>query len=248
MATKKSKAAVRSYSLIRDETFAQMHAAMLALRSSAKRTAASRGAEAAIIGPIIDLRAGDLVLAPAHLFPDALLTDERLHFPSTRKVSRRESLQNSIAVVSPLSTSAVVTVAAGAAFNRHIAANDSVIVAFGTTDAANHDAWLAALHLAGKYRLPVLFVLLQGDEAEAARIGSAAMAAGVITVPVDTADVVAMYRVAFESLARARRRTSATLIVSTQYKLENEEPGRAEDPLKKMETYLKNKGIPIKPS
>jgi hypothetical protein len=247
MATKKSDAAARSYSLITDQKFQQMHAAMMSLRTSARRSATLKGAEASIVGTTIDLRPSDLILAPAHLLPEALLVADHLYFPSMRKPTRKSLLENSIPVVSSVSAPSVLTIAAGAALGRHTTKNESVIVAFGTTDAANRDAWLAAFHLAGKHRLPILFVLLPGDEVEAAHIGSKAVSAGVITVPVDTADVVAMYRVAFESLARARRRTSATLIVSTPYKLENEKPGRAEDPLRKMEIYLKNKGISLKP-
>lgn len=243
MATKKSSKPTRSYSLISDEKFQQMYAAMLSMRTHAKRNALSKGSEASIIGSIIDLRPGDLVVAPAHLFPPALIKDERLQLLPTR---RRQSAENSIPLVSLASAPAVLTIAAGAALGRHTAANDSVVVAFGTTDTASRESWAEALRIAGRYKLPILFVLLQGDESEAAFIGSAATSAGVITIPVDTADVVAMYRVAFESLARARRRTSTALIVSTHYKLEDEKSRRAEDPLKKLETYLENKGISTK--
>ncbi len=240
MAMKRNTTNTRRYSLISDRKFQQMYAAMAALRTQAKHRSASRGAEASIVGTIIDLRPGDLVLAPTHLFPEALLVDERLQLLPTR---RTQSAENSIPVVSLPSASAVLTVAAGAALGRHTADDDSVVVAFGTTATANSEAWLQALRLAGRYKLPILFVLLPGDEKEAAFIGSEAASAGVIPISVDTADVVAMYRVAFESLARARRRTSTALIVSTAYKLENGKSRRVEDPLKKLETYLKNKGI-----
>jgi hypothetical protein len=243
MATKKSTISARSYSLISDRKFQEMYAAMVALRTHAKRRSASRGAEASIVGSLIDLRPGDLIVAPANLFPEALLVNERLHLLPAR---RAQSASNGIPVIAPASASAVLTIAAGAALGRHTAANESVVVAFGTTDAANTESWSEALRLAGRYKLPILFVLLPGDEKEAAFIGSEGASAGVITIPVDTADVVAMYRVAFESLARARRRTSTALIISTSYKLENEKPRRAEDPLKKLETYLKTKGISTK--
>ena len=242
MATKKSSKTVPGYSLITNQKFQQMHAAMSALRTHAKRKGPSTGAEASIIASVIDLRPSDLVLAPANLFPEALLRNNRLQLLSTR---RTDSAENGIPVISLASAAAVLTIAAGAALGRHTAANDSVVVAFGTTNGKSREAWLEALQLAGRHKLPVLFVLLPGDEAEAAFISSQAMSAGVISVPVDTADVVAMYRVAFESLARARRRTSTALIVSTPYKLVNGKSRRPDDPLKKLEIYLKAKGIPI---
>ena len=243
MATKKSTTPTRGYSLISDQKFRQMHAAMLSLRTHAKRKGLSKGAEASIVGTIIDLRPSDLVLAPLHLFPSTLIRDERLQLMPARRI---QSAKNSIPVISSASDHAMLTIAAGAALGRHTAANDSVVVAFGTTDIANRESWIEALRIAGRYRLPILFVLLPGDEEVAAFIGSEATSAGVITIPVDTADVVAIYRVAFESLARARRRTSTALIVCTPYKVENGKPGRAEDPVKKLEAYLKAKGITTK--
>ena len=243
MATKQVKKAALSYSLISDQKFQQMYSAMTALRRSAKRNAASNGAEAPIVATLIDLRPGDLVIAPTHLLPEALLKDERLQFMPAKRTG---SQPIGVAIISSTLASAVLTIGAGAALGRNTTANDSVIVAFGTTDAASRESWLEALRLAGKHKLPILFVLLQGDAEAAAFIGSQSMSAGVISVPVDSADVVAMYRVAFESLARARRRTGATLIVCTPYSLEDQMPRRAEDPLKKLETYLRKKEIPIK--
>lgn len=243
MATKQVRKAAPSYSLISDQKFQQMYAAMATLRRSAKRNAASRGAEAPIVATLIDLRPGDLIIAPTHLLPDALLNDERLQF---KPVKRAGAQILGIPVVASPSAGSVPAIAAGAALGRNTAANDSVIVAFGITDTVSRESWLEALRLTGRYKLPILFVLLQGDAEDAAFLGSQAMTAGVISVPVDSADVVAMYRVASESLARARRRTGATMIVSTPYKLEDEQSRRAEDPLKKLETYLRKKGISLK--
>lgn len=249
MPTKTSKKSAPSYSLISDKTFQRMHAAMATLRSSAKRNAGSRGAEAAIAGTIVDLRPSDLILAPTSLFPATMVADGLLQLTSS---GRKTSLDTSIPIISTTSPGAGPIIAAGAALGRSTAAlergtlqHDSVIVAFGTPGVAHRPDWLEALRLAGAHRLPILFVLLPGDEAEAARIGSEAVSAGVITIPVDTSDAVAIYRVAFESLARARRRTATTLIVSTQYKIEDAKPSRSEDPIKKLESYLKNKGIAI---
>ena len=141
-----------------------------------------------------------------------------------------------------------MTMAAGAALAHHGPANSDtnarVIIAFSTTD--HQKSWQQALRLAGRHLSPILFVLLDAEGAAAARIGSDAVAAGVITVPVDAADAVAMYRVAFESIARARRRTGSTLILSTPYRIKGLKPPRNEDPVTKMELYLKHKGISIK--
>ena len=59
-------------------------------------------------------------------------------------------------------------------------------------------------------------------------------------IPVDGADVVAVYRVATESISHARRGNGPTLIDCLPYCIEGEPK---DDPLRKMEVYLSHKGL-----
>jgi TPP-dependent pyruvate/acetoin dehydrogenase alpha subunit len=62
-------------------------------------------------------------------------------------------------------------------------------------------------------------------------------------IPVDGSDVVAVYRVATESIAHARKGNGPTLIDCVAYRLEGQRRAKREDPLGKMETYLAGKGL-----
>jgi len=228
MATKRTTAASKkkkaSYSLISDDTFRKMLWSMTRLRTTSKRGVA-RNLEAVLIGATLDLKDTDFVTAPVGIFP-------------TRYTAAFKQ-----AAASP-------TLGAGAAWTLQSSETESVVVAFGDTVNIPREVWLEAFALAGKYLLPVLFVLLPGSgdaERTAAEITSDAVAAGVITIPVDRNDAVAIYRVAYESLARARRRTGATLIVSTAYALEGSAPSASDDPVAHLKAYLKAKGISTRP-
>jgi TPP-dependent pyruvate/acetoin dehydrogenase alpha subunit len=269
----------KSFSLISDETFRRMYAAMLGCRMMEERTrrelrsrrtrkqlAAAPppstpllGEEALVVGTTIDLLPEDTIAAPSG--------EVVLRSPSqpARKKPRgkaaqaeqalAESRKNVIAFAA--STGAQLTIGTGVALAYKDTATDKkppVVVAFGNADGESEGSWHEALHLAGRHQLPILFVLRPGGLKQEPKQASAVLAsileraklAGVTTIPVDYTDVVAMYRVSFESIARARKRTGATLIVSTQFTIEGEGRSASKqnpDPIKRMEEYLANKGL-----
>jgi TPP-dependent pyruvate/acetoin dehydrogenase alpha subunit len=226
--------ATSTYSLISNDTLRQMYTSMVQLRARARgKHAAARGLEAVMIATTLQLREHDLILAPAGLFPVARGT-------SSDSVQRL-----------PLIAHDQLTIGAGAALGQKAAGGNGVVVAFGSAQRTNQDAWQQALHLVAVHRLPAIFVLLpprNGTRAarDASSVASDAMSAGVIAIPVEAVDAVAIYRVAFESLARARRGTGATLIVATHYELDDAPQRKSDkptDPLAHMRSYLRNKGI-----
>ncbi|MFY9746743.1 MAG: hypothetical protein WA891_03495 [Acidobacteriaceae bacterium] len=106
--------------------------------------------------------------------------------------------------------------------------------------------------MASGAQLPVLFVE-DGPKAEAERParrgrGKNAPAANEYpTIPVDTQDVVAMYRVAHESIARAREGGGPTHIVGVRWKLQAKGRTRmpaSEDPVFHLERWLMARGLP----
>ncbi len=89
------------------------------------------------------------------------------------------------------------------------------------------------LERASAKRLPILFVRHSTDLSEA----DGAREFGVPVIPVDGADVVAVYRVATESITHARKGNGPTLIDCIF------DPAQAHDPIPKMEAYLSRKGL-----
>jgi len=222
--TAKSSGKAPVHALISDATLRQIYESMRRLRRAFRgEHATARGLEAVLAATTLQLRAGDMVFSPPGLV---------------------SQLPDGVPVYA---SDAGILLAAGAALGRRDA---SVVMVFCRAERRDRDAWQAALPLAAKHRLPLLFVLLPagvGSAAarEAASIASKATDAGVIAIPVDCADAVALYRVAFESLARARRATGPTLIVATPYALEHGPRRGAEmdDPLARMKAYLQSKGL-----
>jgi hypothetical protein len=110
------------------------------------------------------------------------------------------------------------------------AVDRKITVAFSSGDTGFPEA---ALKRAGAKRLPVIFVRHTSVLSEA----FGALESGVPVIPVDGADVVAVYRVATESISHARKGNGPTLIECFF------DPSEAHDPILKMEAYLTRKGI-----
>ncbi|MGB6973317.1 MAG: thiamine pyrophosphate-dependent enzyme [Terracidiphilus sp.] len=119
------------------------------------------------------------------------------------------------------SPAAQLHLANGAAFALKPQANKPLVVALCGSGAAPDEAWQQALDFAGAHTLPILFLCLsQASDAAALAEANAhfdqlftlAGSARVPTIVVDAQDAVAVYRVASESISRARLRRGPTLI------------------------------------
>jgi TPP-dependent pyruvate/acetoin dehydrogenase alpha subunit len=93
----------------------------------------------------------------------------------------------------------------------------AVAMAFAGDAELPPSAWMKALSQAARRSLPVVFVSLRTEGEAPAFLGTAAipaecMAFGVPVITVDGSDAVAVYRVAYESLSRARQLSNPTLI------------------------------------
>ncbi len=106
----------------------------------------------------------------------------------------------------------------------------------------NLQPWLDAMEIARAHALPVVFVCPPLNEKAIRQLASFAAAPGteLPRITVDGNDPVAVYRVAHESIDRARRRRGATLIECSTFRT----PGaRTETPLANMERYVRGKGM-----
>ena len=145
--------------------------------------------------------------------------------------------------------------ALGSALLEKTRNSGKVGVVFGEADAPNtNQDWQEALNLARKHELPLIFVsrAAEVDEKEAARAvrkprkgkkkAKSAESEGYLPrIPVDANDVVAVYRVAHESIERARKGRGPAWIEGVPFRPDGKRVGA--DAVANMETYLRGKGL-----
>jgi hypothetical protein len=101
--------------------------------------------------------------------------------------------------------------------------------------------WVALQKKAAAKRFSVVFLALETSEEEAEK-ALADMAKGMPVIAVDGNDVVAVYRVAQESIAHARTGSGPTLIVG-RVGAWHDDAGEHTDPILRMEAYMAAKGL-----
>lgn len=198
--------------MISREKLLELYTAMMKCRMAAQAAAVippRQGcAEATYAGVALDLARKDtLHTAARHALAGMV-----------RGASLRRTLQSLERSTRPRRTAADPLAAACEAARMHKATKKQALaVAFcGDTEAAAAQ-WKRALGLAARRELPVVFVSLRSaGEAPAflqtPTVAPETMAFGVPLISVDGDDLVAVYRVAFESIARARQLRIPTLI------------------------------------
>ncbi len=164
-------------------------------------------------------------------------------------------------IIPPHSTTAAqLHTACGVALANKMAKNSRITVAFCAGASDSLDSCREALAFAGLHDLPLLIAFhdearreSEGGMIQSKGEGIAAIshACGVPAITVDGNDVVAVYRVAYESITRARQGRGPTLIECKSYHLHGH-PGidrkaakglDTNDPIRMMETYLQRKGL-----
>ena len=131
----------------------------------------------------------------------------------------------------------------GIALAHKLNGKQNVVVAFCEKEIVSLSTWHEALKFAGVHKLPILYVVKSGapdeaPEAEPAYLEQFSFVArdyGIPGIIVDGRDVVAVWRVAQESIHRARNGAGATLIdCATE---------SARDPLEHMEHYMRKRSV-----
>jgi TPP-dependent pyruvate/acetoin dehydrogenase alpha subunit len=208
------------HSLISDAKFRRLYELTLRLRLEVSRSNgrghALAGREAALAAVSSDLRPGD-----------ALVTDQ----PIPTAVYLAET-------TAPFAERVIAAIARATA--DRLKKNSRVAVIFSTR--ATDDLLREAHALAGAARLPVLFV----EDASAtppktkSRARSAS-GANLISIPVDAQDVIALYRVAHESMVRAREGSGPTRILCSPWPSRSKQ---TEDAVEHLERWLQARGLP----
>lgn len=205
----------QGHSLISDAKFRQLYALVLEGR------AAAAGREAVLAAVSADLREGDALLAEFDVPPVAGVALQ----PDGGK---------------PGTFPDMIVAAISAAAADRMRGNRRVTVLFAPPAGAE-DTLLQAHAIAGAARLPVLFV------EDAARGSKSRGSSGepdqnqLPAIPVDAHDVIALYRVAHESIARAREGSGPTRLLCTSWPSRN---GEAGDPVEHLEQWLQSRGLP----
>jgi len=240
MATKKSP---KTFSLISRRKLLALYTALLRCRmmtevAAAKVRRSKAAHEAPAVAVVLDLKPGDTIAAA-----------ERDFLPEFVKGASPEAILAALGVRpahSPASFAATLKATLAAARTHAKRKSRNIAAVFGNGASVSSAAWRNALHIAGTERLPILFVSQPGAD-QLRRKDSASL--GFPAIPVDGDDVVALYRVASEAQAHARRGNGPTLIECIPWPLALQDGvHEASDPIVNMERYLAHMGIPFERS
>jgi TPP-dependent pyruvate/acetoin dehydrogenase alpha subunit len=255
-ANSETAAAAPHQVLISDEKLKQLYAAMLKLRllneqlSSrvGKARPRARLQEACEAGCIIDLRPQDTV---------ACGTDEALAtFVGSSSFNSSNGLdgqQPGMAATSRTSPPTLLQIdkpsdrlmlATGAAFAYRAQKTGNLVIAFNKAEILS--AVSDSLRFAFDHRLPIIYV----QRAAHANTNSASLrikSSQLPAIPVDQNDAVAVYRVAYEAIDKARRGVGPTIIQCVHYSAGLRKLGGnhvdPDDPLEQMERQLRKKSL-----
>ncbi len=206
------------------------------------------GHEAVVIGATLELGPEDTIAASPRNFTAQIAKGTSLKYLLLPK-ARRNGLQTP-AVAKGFARASTASfdpfnLGTGLALAHRFENRRSVVVALCADDTVPPDHWHEPMKFAGIHRLPIIYVLNSASTFEpglAKRnpaledLSFVAGDCGFPAIVVDAKDAVAVWRVAQESIHRARNGAGPTLIeCETQSSFAN-------DPLAQMEHYMKKRG------
>jgi TPP-dependent pyruvate/acetoin dehydrogenase alpha subunit len=252
-------------SLIDDAKLKQLYATMLRCRLLTERARplrrsktlfdASLGQEAVATGCAIDLRPQDTIAVASHQSIASLVKGVALSEVVAQMYARRSSSGERIDNIISLASSdwgKLFQAAGNVALANKRENEGNVVVVFSGVAATALDDWHQALRTAARRSLPIIFVVENNPWAERAagarnglrQLPLKTQMDGVTSIIVDGNDVVAVYRVAYESLERVRRGGGPVLIEAKPYRQHGQVLSNTErDPLTHMEQYLTAKKL-----
>jgi TPP-dependent pyruvate/acetoin dehydrogenase alpha subunit len=218
---------------------------------------ASMGQEAIATGSVIDLRPQDTIALAPHDSIAGMVKGVALNDIVARLYSRRSSAGNSTCnVIGPTPVAGEQLQAAIRVALANKQKNDNnVVVAFtsrtaATTKSSAGSYWHEALKFATRRSLPIIFVVENnpwtGSPVRNGRVDLTlnSQRDGLTSITVDGNDVVAVYRVAHESLERVRNGGGPVLVEGKTYRPVGQALlGTERDPLTHMEHYLRAKKL-----
>lgn len=229
------------HTLISDAKFRQLYALALGLQLRAQHAGANGrpgtilpGREAMLAGVAADLRAGDALAAEYGDWVAATLHEE---------------MPNELSLPVPVSSFAdqVIGLVSSAVAERMRKSGrvTTIFLRGGSKDPVIEEAQ----RMAAQARLPILFV----EDAAAAQTSPVRQKRGkasppspeMPSIPVDSQDVIAIYRVAHESIARAREDSGPTRIVCLDWQASAGVRKAPQPAVENLERWLAARGLPL---
>ena len=243
MSTKsaKKKPADSAPALISDNKLQQLYSMMLRCRildSHARNLNGGqswKGKEAAVVGAAIDLKPEDAIVFPSNATVAGFLKGVPLKsIFQSHEHSLKGAEKTRKAIAGPDAQAALAT---GIAYASSARNKGRITLAFLLKNPEGSEAGREALRFAGQHRVPIIYVY-SGNQVDPTQ----AYAYGLPVIPVDGSDVVAVYRVAYECMIRARERGGAS-VIACSIGPTNGSSAKGQDPLRNMEKYLSAKGL-----
>jgi acetoin:2,6-dichlorophenolindophenol oxidoreductase subunit alpha len=265
-----SEAGLHENPLVPNKKLRQMYAAMAEARAldehiakmqkgvkARRKIESTHGQEACRVSTAIDLQPGDLVSdSNAGVVMD-LLSGTRID-SLLKRVAEFNAGKTDGATLSrdgasgrqlPWVDDAVdrLKMAMGAALSFKTLKRENVVVAYVRRDQLAKRQWRQALELVSQLELPMIVVVLPGiaqmKKDSMTNLSSKARSWGLPGIPVDASDAVALYRVAQESLGRARMGGGPVLIECVAYKTKGGKDDSPDDPLVQMKGFLLDRKV-----
>jgi TPP-dependent pyruvate/acetoin dehydrogenase alpha subunit len=271
----------KTFSLISNEKLLAIYTAMLKCRLLEQRATslfqhgkldsdlhASAGLEATAAAGAIDLQQEDTIsIVPGDWLPAFVkgMSPETLFralAPSASQHSEASAIEAAHKnILMPSAQTDLPELVRERASVASAAKKGAVVAAFIGPGKQALAPWRKILQAAASKKLPIIFAHYTHGRAEPAGTSrskkSAALLEGLPSIAVDARDPVAVYRVAYEAIVRARQVRGATVLQciiqdepTAASPRENNRPPLENpmlDPIAAMETYLKSKGINPEP-
>ncbi len=204
------------------------------------------GHEAIVVGATLELNPEDTMVASPRNFAALIARGASLEFVLSQAASENE-IQAVVANQHSRATFSLdpFNLGTGVALAQKLEKKRNVVVALCAEDTSISGRWHEAMKFAGIHKLPIIYVLKRSsafDLDPATRtpvlddVSFVAHDCGFPAIIVDSNDAVAVWRVAQESIHRARGGAGPTL-VECEVRL-----AHAGDPLAQMEHYMKKRG------
>ncbi|MGC2109080.1 MAG: thiamine pyrophosphate-dependent enzyme [Candidatus Korobacteraceae bacterium] len=203
------------------------------------------GHEAVTVGATADLREEDTITAARSNL--AALIARRMAVGHLLRASESPQICGCLVGLAPLTSSSVPAdpfhAGTGIALAHKLEKQQNVVIALWSEESASLEHWRDALHIAAVQKLPIIYVMRSAKAEEASSSQATWLDDfsfyikdyGFPSISVDGRDVVAVMRVAQESIHRARNGSGPTLI---DCRMES-----GEDPLTHMEHYMRKRSL-----
>lgn len=249
--------------LIPNEKLRQMFVAMVEMRlldehiarvqrrvKPRLRLESTRGEEACRVSTAIGLGAGDLVsdshdgVAMEHLLGAKIgpLLQRVAKAAARPRPVGAENLVRLLPWIEEVEER--LRMAMGAALSFRTLGQTTLVTAYVRDGEVSRRSWREILKLAARFELPMLFVVLPDESRKRKRreetgaLSGLARVCGVPGIPVDASDAVALYRVAQESIGRARGGGGPVLVECVAYRPAGDLAAKLVDPLEQMMGFL----------